>query len=250
MPLSEHALTHALERIGVQAPVRFDEITRSTQLTAVELARQGAPEWTLVGSNHQTEGRGRLGRSWVDEPDRGLIVSVVLRPQLHPEQGGLLTLLAGWAMATACRLSGTPVGCRWPNDLVTREGKVGGILAESLLEQDRFAFVVLGTGVNIGQAPYVHHAAAIEAVDPADLLEDFLRTFVRRYEPTHPAFAGAVTSSYRDVCVTLGNEVSTTTVSGARIEGRAVDVDQAGGLVVSTQAGPEVVRFGEIRHLR
>ncbi len=250
MPLSEHALTHALERIGVQAPVRFDEVTRSTQLSALDLAREGAPEWTLVAANHQTEGRGRLGRSWVDEEGQALMFSLVLRPELHPEQAGLLTLLAGWAMASACRLSGAQVRCKWPNDLVLEEGKVGGVLAESLLEGDRFAFVVLGLGVNVGEAPYVHDAAGLGGVDPADLLEDFLKTFARRYEPTHPAFAGAVLAAYRDVCVTLGRQVGATTVKGGRVEGRAVDVDEAGGLVVQTAGGFQVVRFGQIRHLR
>jgi len=83
--LSDHALTRALERVGLQAPVRFDEVTRSTQETALQMAADGAPEWTLVAAGHQIEGRGRLGRSWEDEPDRALMFSVVLRPDLRLE---------------------------------------------------------------------------------------------------------------------------------------------------------------------
>ncbi|MGH2652065.1 MAG: biotin--[acetyl-CoA-carboxylase] ligase, partial [Actinomycetota bacterium] len=134
MPLSELALTRALERIGVQAPVRFDEVTRSTQLTARSLAEEGAPEWTLVAAAHQTEGRGRLDRRWIDEPGRALMFSMVLRPDLRPERGGLIPLLAGWALAVACReVAGVEARCKWPNDLLVGEGKAGGILVESVL---------------------------------------------------------------------------------------------------------------------
>lgn len=63
MPLSDVILRAALERIGAEAPVRFDEVTGSTQLTALELAEGGAPEWTLVAAGHQTQGLGRLGRT-------------------------------------------------------------------------------------------------------------------------------------------------------------------------------------------
>ena len=82
--LSEDALVRALERVGLRAPVRFDEVTASTQATALELAAAGTPEWTLVAAGHQTEGRGRLGRTWLDRPGRALMFSFVLRPALEP----------------------------------------------------------------------------------------------------------------------------------------------------------------------
>ena len=82
--LSEHALSRALEGAGLSAPVRFEEVTRSTQETASRLAEDGAPEWTLVAAGHQTEGRGRLGRTWKDEPGGALLFSLVLRPSLPP----------------------------------------------------------------------------------------------------------------------------------------------------------------------
>jgi len=250
--LSEHDLRSALERIGVVAPVRFDEVTRSTQDTALELARAGAPEWTLVAAGHQTAGRGRLGRAWVDEPGRALLFSVVLRPALPPEGGGLLTLLAGSAMAQACRqVAGVDARCRWPNDLVLDAGKIGGIIAESRVADARFEWVVLGVGVNLGAAPGgVSGAAAAGDAAPATLLEGFLRAFAARYEPAHPAFAGAVVAAYRGVCATLGARVRATTSSGAAVEGEAIDVDLDGGLVVRTEGGLEIVRFGEVEHLR
>ncbi|HEX9122930.1 MAG TPA: biotin--[acetyl-CoA-carboxylase] ligase [Actinomycetota bacterium] len=252
MPLSELALTHALERIGVRAPVRFEEVTRSTQAAALGLAAEGAPEWSIVAAGHQTEGRGRLGRTWVDEPGAALMFSVVLRPDLDPASGGLIPLLAGWAMAVACReLAGADVGCKWPNDLLLGEEKVGGLLAESQIDAGRFAFIVLGVGVNLSAAPVeVPGAGALGPVAPEELLGRFLEVFARRYEPAHPAFAGAVAAAYREVCLTLGRHVRATGTDGTDFEGEAIDVDETGALVVRTASGLEPVRSGEIEHLR
>jgi BirA family biotin operon repressor/biotin-[acetyl-CoA-carboxylase] ligase len=250
--LSEDALRRALERIDVDAPVRFDEVTRSTQETARNLAAEGSPEWTLVAAGHQTEGRGRLGRAWEDEPGRALLFSLVLRPDLNADRGGLISLLAGWAMATACRDLGRDVGCKWPNDLLQNERKVGGVLAESEIEGARFSHVVLGVGVNVGAAPTdVAGAGALGDIDEAPLLEAFLHHFAARYEPGHPAFAGAVLEGYREVSATIGRSVQAITADGhLGVRGEAVDVNETGALVVRTRTGLEAVGFGEVEHLR
>ncbi|MGZ4114658.1 MAG: biotin--[acetyl-CoA-carboxylase] ligase [Actinomycetota bacterium] len=253
--LSEDALRCALERIGVDAPVRFEEVTGSTQQTARTMAAEGAPEWTLAAAAHQTEGRGRLGRTWEDVPG-ALLFSLVLRPELHADRGGLLTLLAGWAMATACRDLGSEVGCKWPNDLYLgdepKERKVGGILGESELDGDDLACVVLGIGVNLGAFPtHVAGAASVAGLDEAMLLEAFLSHFAPRYQPGHPAFAGAVLEGYRGVSVTLGRRVRAITGAGhLGVSGEAVDVDETGALIVRTDDGLKAVAFGEVEHLR
>src|SRR5262245_7183455 len=247
--LSNDGLTHALETVGLRAPVRFDEVTASTQATARQMAEAGTPEWTLVATGHQTGGRGRLGRTWVDVPGRALLFSLVLRPELHPDAGGLLTLLAGASMARAClELADQRTACKWPNDLLVGGRKAGGIIAESRLEEGAFEYVVLGVGINLETSPAdVPGAGAVEAADD-ELLVAFLSAFVRAYQPAHPAFAGGVISAYREVCATLGTRVRATT-SGGVTEGEAVDLDERGGLVVRTAAGDEVVRFGEVEHL-
>jgi BirA family biotin operon repressor/biotin-[acetyl-CoA-carboxylase] ligase len=247
--LSQDGLARALERLGLRAPVRFDEVTASTQTTAVEMAEAGTPEWTLVAAGHQTGGRGRLGRSWVDVPGGALLFSLVLRPALDPDAGGLLTLLAGTSMARAClELADQRTACKWPNDILVAGRKAGGIIAESRVEASAFAHVVLGVGVNLGDAPAdVPSAGAVDAADD-ELLEAFLDAFVRAYQPAHPAFAGGVVAAYREVCATLDTRVRAATAAGV-IEGEAVDLDERGGLVVRTSMGDEVVRFGAVEHL-
>ena len=248
--LSEHALVHALERAGLRAPVRFDEVTRSTQETALAMAAEGAPEWTLVAAAHQSGGRGRLGRAWLDEPGRALMFSLVLRPDLSVERGGLVSLLAGVAVVEACGVAGEGrAACKWPNDVLVAGRKVAGILAESRASGDRLEHVVLGVGVNLGAPPVgIERAGAVDA-DPEDLLAAFLTAFARRYAPAEAAFAADVVEAYRSRCATLGRRVRATSTDGAVVEGRALDVDDAGGLVVAAGERRAVVRFGEIEHL-
>ncbi|HJS27860.1 MAG TPA: biotin--[acetyl-CoA-carboxylase] ligase [Actinomycetota bacterium] len=247
--LSEGSLRRALERAGLQAPVRYDEVTGSTQATALELASAGTPEWTLVAAGHQTEGRGRLGRTWSDEPGRSLMFSVVLRPELAPDAGGLVTLLAGSALARACReVAGQDAACKWPNDVLVDDRKAAGILAESRVADGRFEHVVIGIGANLREPPpEVPGAGAVQA-EGTELLDAFLAAFVGGYRPADPAFGAEVISVYRGVCATLGTRVRATSDRGT-IEGDAVDVDERGGLVVRTVSGDETVRFGEVERL-
>jgi BirA family biotin operon repressor/biotin-[acetyl-CoA-carboxylase] ligase len=248
--LSDHALVRALERAGLHAPVRFFEVTRSTQETAHALAADGTPEWTLVAAGHQTKGRGRLGRAWVDRPDHALMCSIVLRPEgLAPERGGLLSLLAGAAMARACaEVGGRDASCKWPNDVLVEGRKAGGILAESRLAGDRFEHVVLGLGVNLGAPPTALPDAGSVDAGAEDLLGAFLVGFAGAYAPGEPGFGAAVVADYRDRCATIGRRVRARTTGGA-VLGTAVDVDETGGLVLRTETGLETVRFGEIEHL-
>jgi BirA family transcriptional regulator, biotin operon repressor / biotin---[acetyl-CoA-carboxylase] ligase len=248
--LSEQALSRALERAGLHAPVRFDEVTGSTQATALRLAADGAPEWTLVAAGHQTEGRGRLGRRWTDEPGRALMFSFVLRPSLDPDAIGAISLLAGTAMTTACRDVAAPnATCKWPNDVLVNGRKAGGILAETRPAAAGVEFVVAGVGVNLGSPPSdVPNAAAVDADDEM-LLTSFLRAFAGGYRPSNTSFGHDVVAAYRTVCSTLGSRVRARTTGGTVVEGDAVDVDETGALLVRVGDAVERVRFGEVEHL-
>ena len=249
--LSTAELERALGAAGLAAPVRWDEVTGSTNETALAMAEGGAPEWTLVAAGHQTRGRGRLGRTWVDRPGRALLFSVILRPSgLAPGRAGLLPLAAGAAMAAAAReVTGADVGCKWPNDLLVDERKVGGILAESSVVQGAIRHVVVGIGVNIEAPDNVPDAGGLEGADPASLLTGFLRRFADLYDPSSQSFPAAVIRAYTEVSATLGREVEATRVDGERVRGRARGMDDTGALIVGTDRGVETVAFGEVAHL-
>ncbi len=250
--LSTSELERALAAAGLHAPVRFEEVTGSTNATALALADQGAVEWTLVAAGHQTAGRGRMGRTWVDRPGEALMCSFVLRPAtLDPAAAGLIPLLAGAAMAeAAAEVSGADVRCTWPNDLLLAGGKVGGILVESAVEDGRLRHVVVGAGVNLSAPPDVPDATDLGGVDPAVLLTAFLRAFRDGYVPDHPGFAERVRARWRERSATLDTDVEAIDHDGSAIRGRAVDVDERGALVIETDRGVVVVTSGEVRHLR
>jgi BirA family transcriptional regulator, biotin operon repressor / biotin---[acetyl-CoA-carboxylase] ligase len=250
--LSEPILAQILARLGLAAPVRFDEVTGSTNATCAELAASGAPEWTLVAAGHQTAGRGRLDRSWRDRPGESLLFSVLLRPRIAAELAGLLPLLAGAAMAEAVgSRADVRAGCKWPNDVMVGPDKVGGILAEASVEGDELHHVVLGIGMNLGVPPDVDGAASVPGVDAAALLEEFLTRLHRSYRPHDEGFDASVLAAWRRASVTLGRRVRATDARGHDVAGVAVDVDERGGLIVERPDGARsIVAFGDVDHLR
>ncbi len=130
--------------------------TDSTNRVAGELAREGAPHGSAVIAEHQSAGRGRLGRSFHSPAHQNLYLSLVLRPEISIAQAPTLILGAGLAVAecVAERL-GDPdrVEIKWPNDVLVDGLKVSGILMEMSAEATRVGHLVLGIGVNLNVSP-------------------------------------------------------------------------------------------------
>jgi len=122
----------------------------STNTKALELAKNGAPEGTVVISDSQGKGRGRLGRRWVSPSGKNLYTSIILRPPVPPEKAQTLTLLSAVAAAeTIEAFIPQKPHLKWPNDILIEGKKVCGILTEMSSETDRINHVVVGIGVNI-----------------------------------------------------------------------------------------------------
>jgi BirA family biotin operon repressor/biotin-[acetyl-CoA-carboxylase] ligase len=140
--LSPEAVVPLLSgRLGT--PYRYVESTPSTQ----RLLGEGEPEGATVAADHQSEGRGRLGRVWVDTPGRSILVSVLLRPPTPMPLWPQLSLVAGEAIAAALGTeTGLEASLRHPNDVVVAGRKLVGVLAEASPGR-----VVLGIGVNVNQ---------------------------------------------------------------------------------------------------
>jgi BirA family biotin operon repressor/biotin-[acetyl-CoA-carboxylase] ligase len=248
--LAEESLREAVRGAGIEAEPRFDEVTESTNRTALVMAEDGAPEWTVVAAGHQTAGRGRLGRTWVSRPGAAVQFSVVLRPTaLEPERIGLLSLAAGVAGATACRkVAGAGVACKWPNDLLLGNAKVGGILAEVAVSGMATKHLVIGVGINLEAPEGVEGAGGIGDADPAGVVGAFLRAF--RPLCSGDAMAERILEVYRPLCATLGRPVRAFTVDGRTVEGMAESIDARGNLVVAEYLRRSTVGFGEVEHIR
>jgi BirA family biotin operon repressor/biotin-[acetyl-CoA-carboxylase] ligase len=147
----------------------YEPETGSTQLLIPDDAGHGA----VAATEHQTAGRGRLGRVWIDEPGRGLTFSVLLRPPPPVKRWPELTLVAAGAVAASI---GPEVTIKEPNDVLLDGRKVAGILAEAR----EIARVLVGIGVNVGAAPWPG-AGAVDA-DRLELLLEILERFELDYD--------------------------------------------------------------------
>ncbi|MCS6927435.1 MAG: biotin--[acetyl-CoA-carboxylase] ligase, partial [Candidatus Binatia bacterium] len=143
--LASHLRTRFLGR-----PLHIFPTLDSTNTYAARLARDGAPEGTVVIADMQTGGKGRLGRTWVSPPHVNLYLSVILRPPVSIAAAPSLNLLAGVAVAeTIASVCGLRPSIKWPNDVLVNDKKVCGILAEMQVSASTLCAVILGIGVNI-----------------------------------------------------------------------------------------------------
>ena len=254
--LGQDSLRRAVQAAGIDTEPRWFDELGSTNTLGMELGSEGAPEWTVVATGHQTAGRGRLGRTWTDAPGDSLLVSILLRPRLGPDEAPLLGLLAATALVEA---AGREVLLsKWPNDVVAGNRKVGGILAEAHVGPAGVEHMVVGTGVNVTtpeeglpaevRATATSLAAVGAETDPERLLGRFLAIFRDRYEDR--AFPAGVAERYAQVCATIGREVRAITNDGREVRGQAVGVDGRGALLVRSDGRQVTVSSGEVVHLR
>jgi len=223
---------------------RFASID-STNRYLLDVARAGAPDGVVAVADHQTAGRGRLGRVWEATPGSALLVSVLLRPSLGPDRIGLVTMATGLALADAVlEVAGVTAGLKWPNDLVVHDRKLAGLLAEAELGPGVVRAVVVGVGCNLVAAAIPPEAG--RPVDPDALLDAFLDALGARLDD-HTALVAA----YRERSATLGRRVRVDVGGGRVVEGDAVAVGSTGTLVVRDDDGEEIpVSVGDVVHLR
>ena len=136
-------------------PIHSFDTVPSTNSLAKKLAENGAPHGTAVIAANQTEGRGRLGKSWHSVANKGLYCSIIVRPRLAVQDFPKITLAAGLGVAQAVdRIVGRFSQLKWPNDIFLDGKKCGGILSESsaLNEPEGQRFAVIGIGLNLSSS--------------------------------------------------------------------------------------------------
>src|SRR3954466_1874876 len=195
--------------------------TGSTNADLVAAAMADAPDRTVLATDHQTAGRGRLDRRWDAPPGANLLVSLLLRDL--PDQPQLVSQRVALAARAACRrTAGVDVALKWPNDLLVDHRKVAGVLAQAGSSVAGH-FVVAGIGINVRWAP--EDAALLgTATTPKDLLVALLEEY--------DVLPDDVSTMYREHLATIGQHVRVQ-LSGDRVlVGRAIDVESDGRLVV------------------
>lgn len=231
--------------------------TGSTMDEARRLAEQGAPDGTLVATDYQTAGRGRLDRHWQAAPASSLLLSFIFRPAIASHQVQQLTMLCGLALAESVEAeTGLPVGLKWPNDLEIGGAKVGGILTEVEMSGVRVSYAVVGVGLNVNQdpqqlsRPLLTQATSLSAelgrpVARLPLLWAVLHTVEARYLALGTGAPGLHAEWARRL-VTLGRTVTVST-GDAVWEGTAEGVDADGALLVRRADGSlERIMAGDV----
>jgi BirA family biotin operon repressor/biotin-[acetyl-CoA-carboxylase] ligase len=231
---------------------RFAELD-STNRAVRERARGGADAGLVLVADHQTAGRGRLDRTWDAPPGSSLLVSVLLRPPPGALGGieayGSVVATAVALAAAVTEVTGVAVGLKWPNDLVVRDRKLAGVLAET--EGDA---LVVGAGCNVNWEQFPPELAAsatacnLEVGRPVDR-DALLDEFLARLGPALDDQAATLEAA-RAQLVTIGRRVRIERPD-RELVGEAVDVTDAGALLVRDDAGTthEVV-VGDVTHLR
>jgi BirA family transcriptional regulator, biotin operon repressor / biotin---[acetyl-CoA-carboxylase] ligase len=229
--------------------------TDSTNRVALELGHAGEPEGAVILAEEQTAGKGRAGRAWQSERAAGIYVSLLLRPRLAPVQAPLLTMMAGLSARTAIEAhTGLTPDLKWPNDLLVRGKKVGGILTEMHAEPSQVRFVIVGIGLNVNQEKFPGELGATASslrletgkqVSRLELLVRLLREFENDYNRFLREGPAGVTqkfeavSSYaqgKRVRVTSGTASFLGTTAGLGPEGLLL-VKRDDGLVVTVISG-------------
>jgi BirA family biotin operon repressor/biotin-[acetyl-CoA-carboxylase] ligase len=227
------------------------EVTGSTQDDLYEQVRAGkALPKTILASEFQTSGRGRLERTFEAAPHSALTFSLYVEPQVDKSEWPFLTLLAGLSVHEALRAldAKVKVGIKWPNDLLIGEKKFAGMIAQATDKG-----VILGIGINVGMSEDelpVENATSLSIEGFANLnRNEILASIINHFEINMQMWEldQSFLAAYRAASVTIGKEVSVTIPGGEVIESQAVDISDTGALMLAN--GREVT-VGDVVHLR
>lgn len=220
------------------------ESTSSTMDEVDQRARLGAREGLAVTADYQSAGRGRAGREWRAQPESAILCSVLLKPPVQPSRLGPLPLVVGLGIAEAIEHeTGLGLCLKWPNDLIGRHGKIGGVLLTSRLTGQSIDWVTIGFGINVNieaeNLPSGASSIQVECggtVDRSRLLNQIFRTIERHYRQ----FVGAPDEWDRDGwltrCCALGEHVCLEDEGRTR-EGELLGVDINGALQLRDEFG-------------
>ncbi|MFE6385551.1 biotin--[acetyl-CoA-carboxylase] ligase [Nocardiopsis dassonvillei] len=272
-PLDGAALDAALARPGGmwhRVEVLPEAASTNTELTA--RAVEGAPHGSVLVTEHQTAGRGRLGRGFSTPPRAALTFSLLVRPAVPVARLGWLPALMGVAAVGAVhRVTGVKAALKWPNDVIvpahlrsepaTADGKLAGILSEADFSSGQPG-VVVGMGLNVSQERAelpVDTAVSLrgegsDALDRGVLLAAVLGGFEELYTvwtaAGGDAEASGLAAAYRDACVTIGRRVRVHLPGDRVLEGTATGVDADAQLLVRGPGGERALSAGDVVHVR
>ncbi|MFD1849512.1 biotin--[acetyl-CoA-carboxylase] ligase [Oceanobacillus bengalensis] len=222
--LSENTITWGLDSKWLGKNIIHKESTSSTQTIAHEHARNQAPNGTVIIADEQTDGRGRINRNWDSTKEKGIWMSIILRPEIPAHHAPQLTLLTATVLADV--LSSYPLlqpQIKWPNDILLNGKKCAGILTEMQAEQDQIWYVIIGIGLNVKHTredlseELRHRATSLGMETEKDwsiqeLIQKILATFEKTYELYLERGFGEIKEKWEHYGFKIGKEVNIKTM--------------------------------------
>lgn len=234
----------------------FDTID-STNTKAQELAEKGYPSGTLVVADKQESGKGRRGRSWVSPSGIGIFMTLMIKPDINPNNASMLTLVAALAVAKAITsVTGEEALIKWPNDIVINGKKVCGILTEMNAQFDYINHIVVGIGINVHNESFPEeisqmasslmieaggkrfHRAQIIA-ETMSYFEQYYDTFLKTQD------LSALVREYDELLVNMNKAVRVLDPKEP-FDGKAMGITPKGELIVDTWESRKLVSSGEV----
>jgi BirA family biotin operon repressor/biotin-[acetyl-CoA-carboxylase] ligase len=241
-------------------PIRHLEVTGSTNDEAQRWALEGAPHGAVVRADEQTQGRGRQGRDWCSPAGLGLYLSLILRPDIALAQVPQLTMLTALGAARTIESeTNLPANVKWPNDIILRGRKIGGVLSEARPREEnpqRVEYAIVGIGLNVNFAREdlprdVKIAATSLYMETGHvrLLEDVISSLLRETETVYNEYSCGdwqelrAEFARRDI---LQGQTVRVEAAGETYRGEANGIDDDGTLLVRTSAGVRRVVAGDV----
>lgn len=234
----------------------FDTID-STNTKAQELAEKGYPSGTLVVADKQESGKGRRGRSWVSPSGTGIFMTLMIKPDINPNNASMLTLVAALAVAKAITsVTGEEAMIKWPNDIVVNGKKVCGILTEMNAQFDYINHIVVGIGINVHNESFPEEISQmasslmIEAggkrFHRAQIIAETMSYFEQYYDTfLQTQDLSALVREYDELLVNMNKAVRVLDPKEP-FDGKAMGITPKGELIVDTWESRKLVSSGEV----
>ena len=236
-----------------QSQIHYFDSLPSTMSKAKELARDGAPDQSVVLADFQEQGRGRMQRIWYSARG-GLYFTLILRPKIPATSAFLMNFITSTALVETIRSqTGLNARVKWPNDILIGERKLSGMLSELEASEELVSFVNIGIGINVNNDPTKEEKTATSIaneighkVKRRDLITEFLDRLAGRLKNLEPE--NAVTE-WKKYTMTLGRQVKIITLKETA-EGKAVDIDESGALILQQEDGSlRKIIYGDCFHI-
>ena len=252
--LNAHEIGLNLNTTYLGKEIYYFKTIDSTNHYSKKIAADGCKEGTLVVAGNQTSGRGRLGRIWESQDQKGIWMSIILKPEILPSHIQIITLAASIAVVSGIKeATGISAGIKWPNDIILDGKKVCGILTEMSSEPDRVNYIILGIGINVNQnmddfnlelrdkaiSLKMHKCAksiSDEDIRRSDIIKAILLKLEELYENIKGGKTDVVLNEWKDASITLGKEIKVVSKDSEYI-GIAIDITDEGKLVVQSSNG-------------